>query len=106
MFGYEIPVVCHVEKIEGLSAHADRSELLNWLKHFKKRPKNIFVFHGKTQTSESFAKTIKQDFGWNVATPEYKETVEGFNFFDKNFTLFTVQSDYGQQTIHNVHYYS
>jgi len=78
MFGYEIPVVCHVEKIEGLSAHADRTELLNWLKNFKDHPKNTFVIHGELNTSKAFAKTIKQDFSWNVTVPEYKETVELF----------------------------
>ncbi|MCK5102369.1 MAG: MBL fold metallo-hydrolase [Cyclobacteriaceae bacterium] len=78
MFGYEIPVVCHIEKIDGLSAHADRSELLDWLKHFNERPKNTFVVHGEPQTSRTFAKTIKHDFGWNVTVPEYKETIELF----------------------------
>jgi metallo-beta-lactamase family protein len=78
MFGYEIPVVCHVEKIEGLSAHADRSELLNWLTHFKKHPKNTFVVHGEPQVSKAFANTIKKDFGWNVTVPNYLETIELF----------------------------
>lgn len=78
MFGYEIPVVCHVEKIEGLSAHADRTELLDWLGNFKNHPKNTFVVHGELNTSKAFAKTIKQKFNWNVIVPEYKETVELF----------------------------
>ena len=78
MFGYDIPVVCHIEKIDGLSAHADRSELLDWLTHFNERPKNTFVVHGELQTSKTFAKTIKHDFGWNVTVPEYKETIELF----------------------------
>lgn len=78
MFGYEIPVVCHVEKIEGLSAHADRSELLAWLTHFQKHPKNTFVIHGEQHTSAAFAKTIKHDFGWNVTVPKYLETIELF----------------------------
>ncbi len=78
MFGYEIPVVCHVEKIEGLSAHADRSELLDWLKNFDDHPKNTFVVHGESKTSKVFADTIKEDFGWNVTVPVYKETIELF----------------------------
>jgi metallo-beta-lactamase family protein len=78
MFGYEIPVNCHVEKIEGLSAHADRSELLNWLKNFKEHPKNTFVVHGEKETSKAFAKTIKKEFNWNVTVPKYKDTIELF----------------------------
>lgn len=78
MFGYEIPVVCHVERIEGLSAHADRTELLDWLKHFKSRPKNTFVIHGEAQVSKHFAATINKDFGWNATSPSFMETVELF----------------------------
>ena len=78
MFGYEIPVVCHVEKIEGLSAHADRTELLDWLGNFENHPKNTFVVHGELLTSKAFAKTIKQHFYWNVVVPGYKETIELF----------------------------
>ena len=78
MFGYEIPVVCHVEKIEGLSAHADRTELLTWLANFNDHPKNIFIVHGEKKTSDSFAKTIREQLQWNVHVPEYKETIELF----------------------------
>ena len=78
MFGYEIPVVCHIEKIEGLSAHADRSELLTWLSHFEDHPKNTFIIHGEEKASNTFAKTIREQFSWNVTVPKYKETVELF----------------------------
>jgi metallo-beta-lactamase family protein len=78
MFGYEVPVLCHVEKIEGLSAHADRSELIGWLRNFKEHPKNTFVIHGEKQSSENFANTIREVFNWNVYVPAYKETVELF----------------------------
>lgn len=78
MFGYEIPVVCHVEKIEGLSAHADRSELLSWLSNFKDHPKNTFVVHGEPKSSRAFARTISEEFNWNVTVPKYMETIELF----------------------------
>lgn len=78
MFGYEIPVVCHVEKIEGLSAHADRSELLGWLINFNDHPKNTFIIHGELKSSEAFAKTIKEKLHWNVHVPKYKESIELF----------------------------
>ena len=64
--------------IEGLSAHADRSELLAWLKHFNDHPKNTFIVHGEPKSSKSFAETIRKDFGWNVTVPKYKEAIELF----------------------------
>jgi len=78
MFGYEIPVNCHVEKIEGLSAHADRTELLTWLENFEGHPKNTFIVHGEKQSSEHFANTVRSRFHWNVHVPKYKETAELF----------------------------
>ncbi|NJN26385.1 MAG: MBL fold metallo-hydrolase [Cyclobacteriaceae bacterium] len=78
MFGYEIPVRCHVEKIEGLSAHADRSELLDWLSNFKSHPKNTFIVHGEPKSAENFADTIREKMGWNVTVPQYLETMELF----------------------------
>ena len=78
MFGYEVPVVCHIEKMQGLSAHADRSELLQWLGNFKEHPKTTFVIHGEKDVSEKFAATIREQLQWNVHVPFYKETVELF----------------------------
>ena len=46
--------------IDGLSAHADRDELLGWLNKFKKKPQRIFVMHGEEETALSFAKTIQE----------------------------------------------
>ena len=43
MFGYEIPVVCHVEKIEGLSAHADYKEMIDLYQPLQGRLKKIFL---------------------------------------------------------------
>jgi len=78
MFGYEIPIVCHVEKIEGLSAHADKAELLDWLHNFKSHPKNTFVVHGEKNVSDKFALTIRKELGWNTNAPAYKESIELF----------------------------
>jgi len=78
MFGYDIPVVCQVEKIEGLSAHADKGELLRWAENFEDKPKLTFVVHGELKSSSAFAETLHQNYGWNVHVPQYKESVELF----------------------------
>jgi len=78
MFGYEIPVKCHVEHINGLSAHADKSELLRWLSNLTGSPKMTFVVHGERQVSEAFSRTIQDQFGWNTKVPDYLESIELF----------------------------
>ncbi len=78
MFGYEIPVKCHVEKIEGLSAHADKTELITWLDQLGDSPKMTFVVHGEKEVSRKFAATIVDNYRWNVTLPELNQSYELF----------------------------
>jgi metallo-beta-lactamase family protein len=78
IFGEEVPVKCQVRHLEGLSAHADKSELMQWLGNFERSPKFTFVIHGEKKVCENFARTIRQELGWNVHVPAYFETVELF----------------------------
>ena len=78
MFGYDVPVKCQIEKIEGLSAHADRTELLDWLSNFQDSPKNTFVVHGEQQSETAFAAAVSEKFSWNVTVPAYQESHELF----------------------------
>jgi len=78
VFGEDIPVRCHVREVHGLSAHADQSELLQWLGNFKKAPKMIFMTHGEEQVMINFAKSIEEKLGWKTIIPEYLESVKLF----------------------------
>ncbi|MFA5081410.1 MAG: MBL fold metallo-hydrolase [Hydrogenophilaceae bacterium] len=70
IFGEPIPVRASVYTLGGLSAHADRDALLNWLARFKRAPKQTFVVHGEADTAAGFAATIRERYGWKVETPE------------------------------------
>jgi metallo-beta-lactamase family protein len=78
IFGEEVPVKCHVKTIHGLSAHADQSELLQWLENFMDSPKFTFITHGEKTSADTFAEKIKAK-GWNVVVPEYLESFELFS---------------------------
>ncbi len=71
-----IPVRCHVEKIEGFSAHADWKAVLRWLSGLKVTPKKVFTTHGEPEAAEAMAQHIRDKFGWTVEVPHYGETVE------------------------------
>lgn len=68
-------VRARVAQIQGISGHADRAGLLEWLKHFQKPPRQLFITHGEQQASLAFAELVRQQMGWNVSVPEYRETV-------------------------------
>lgn len=73
--GQDIPVKAAIEKVPGLSGHADRSELLRWLKDLP-TPKKTFLTHGEPDSSAALAETLRQDRGWEVALPELGESCE------------------------------
>jgi metallo-beta-lactamase family protein len=73
MFGELVPVKAKVQLLEGLSAHADRTELLQWLDQFKKAPKQTFVVHGEPDSAQALAQAIGEK-NWNVSIPEYLES--------------------------------
>lgn len=78
IFGEQIPVRCQVRVVNGLSAHADQTELLKWLGGFKKSPKVTFVIHGEPATAKTFSQIISNQLGWSTVVPEYLETVSLF----------------------------
>jgi metallo-beta-lactamase family protein len=71
-----VQVRCHVEKIEGFSAHADWKAVLRWLSGLKNTPTKIFTTHGEPEAAEAMAGHIRDEYGWNVVVPEYGQTVE------------------------------
>ena len=64
-----------IHQIHGLSAHADRTGLLDWLGHFKK-PERIFLTHGDEDAAEALAKEIRTRCSYDVTVPEYQDAVE------------------------------
>ena len=57
--GY-VPVGAEVVKIDSLSAHADYSEILAWLKNFKRPPRHTFVTHGEPAAADEMRRRIEE----------------------------------------------
>ena len=79
IFGDEVPVRCKVENMTSLSGHADRAELLDWMKNFRQSPKMVFTVHGEKANLDAYTKTIRERMGWNVFQPVYLESVTLFS---------------------------
>jgi metallo-beta-lactamase family protein len=75
MHGQHVPVRAAIEKIPGLSGHADRSGLLRWLEPLAP-PKQTFLVHGEPDSAESLAAALRQNRGWNVTIPDLGESHE------------------------------
>ena len=55
--------------LPGLSGHADRLGLLEWIGGFKTKPRQVFVVHGEDQVAEQFAKTLNEDCAIRAFAP-------------------------------------
>jgi metallo-beta-lactamase family protein len=76
LFSEEIMVRSRVLAIDGFSAHADRSELLDWLGKFHKKPKQVILVHGEEDVLTAFSATIEEKYGVATYIPNYMETME------------------------------
>ena len=60
IYGDEIDVFANIVHMEELSAHADRGELISWLKKIPKKPKKIFVVHGEPDAATSLREGLSE----------------------------------------------
>jgi metallo-beta-lactamase family protein len=69
IFGEEYQLKAEVVTINGFSAHADRSELLDWTGHFKKRPAHSYIVHGEEDASFALADGMRAQGFTDVNVP-------------------------------------
>lgn len=69
IFGEDVAVRAKIETLPGLSGHADRLGLLEWIEAFKYKPRQVFVVHGEDQVAELFSKTLSEECGLRSAAP-------------------------------------
>jgi len=75
ILGQKYKVKAKVVRIHGFSAHADRDELLNWLRELEAAPRGVFVVHGETESAKAFGNYVRKKTGWDVTVPAYEDEV-------------------------------
>jgi metallo-beta-lactamase family protein len=70
----EYPLKAHVAKIGGFSGHADKAEMLRFLKQCNLRIKKIALVHGEEAQALHFAESLQRE-GHAVMVPRRGETV-------------------------------
>ena len=76
IFGDEFNVRAEIQSATGFSAHADRTELLNWASQVKENLKGVFVVHGEEKSALSFADALRALGGFTVTVPQPGQTIE------------------------------
>jgi metallo-beta-lactamase family protein len=71
IFGAPVPRRAQVVRFNGLSAHADRDDLLSYVRAIKPLPSRVFIVHGEDRQSFSLAAAIRAEHpGVEVTVPD------------------------------------
>lgn len=66
-------VKAKIGNIQGLSAHADQSGLIDWLSYINNKPERVFIVHGEPQPADVMRLKIKDIYGWECIIPALYE---------------------------------
>lgn len=69
LFGETIEINAKITTLAGLSGHADKAGLLDWLEGFTKKPEMVFVIHGEDIVAEDFATCLINEYGHAAYAP-------------------------------------
>ncbi len=69
ILGEEINVAAKIDRLDGISAHADKDGLLHWLGSMKNRPRRVYVNHGDDTACEAYAKAVGRKLLINAVAP-------------------------------------
>ena len=69
LFGEVIDVQATIEQLKGVSGHADKAGLTNWMLGFENEPQRVFVVHGDDEVCDTFADYLHDEHGFNTYAP-------------------------------------
>ena len=69
ILGDEIAVRAQIAELPGISGHADKQGLLDWVDGFTKKPSQVFVNHGNDESATAFARTLTDERGLPAFAP-------------------------------------
>jgi metallo-beta-lactamase family protein len=76
IFGEEIMVKARIETLNGFSAHAGQTELMQWLGHLTGGKPQVVLTHGEARGREPLAALIQQRHCIKASLPEQGDVVE------------------------------
>ena len=67
LFNETVEVRAEIANLDGISGHADKNMLLDWLSGLS--PEKVFVNHGEDSVCDSFAQSVKSTHGFDAVAP-------------------------------------
>lgn len=69
LFGETIEVRASVLTLEGMSGHADKNGLIDWVEAFEEKPRRVFVVHGEDSVCTAFTECLMVEHGLKAYAP-------------------------------------
>lgn len=69
LFGETIGVKARIERLAGMSGHADKNGLLDWITGFQEKPERVFVVHGEDRVCKAFTECLEKEHGFSAYAP-------------------------------------
>ncbi|MGN0168819.1 MAG: MBL fold metallo-hydrolase RNA specificity domain-containing protein [Acetatifactor sp.] len=69
LFGEPIQVRAQIKQLAGMSGHADKNGLIEWISGFEEKPRKVFVVHGEDSVCTGFAECLKIEYGQRAYAP-------------------------------------
>jgi metallo-beta-lactamase family protein len=76
IFGEEKHVKAQVHTLNGFSAHAGQTDLLNWFSYLAPSKPKVVITHGEDGPRKALAEMIKKKFKLNALLPKIGEVIE------------------------------
>ncbi|WP_338376338.1 MBL fold metallo-hydrolase [uncultured Flavobacterium sp.] len=75
-YGKYYPVNANVLLVEGLSAHGDQKDLINWLSELENKPQKVFLIHGENSAADELRIKINETYGFDCVVPLLEQIIE------------------------------
>ena len=74
--GRQVAVAARITRIDSMSAHADRGEILRWLGTLPRRPGRLCLVHGEAGPRDALKATVEERLGWDAQMPAHAERIK------------------------------
>lgn len=69
LFGEPIKVEASIKTLAGLSGHADKNGLIEWISAFEEKPRKVFIVHGEDSVVKNFVECLQVEHGIKAYAP-------------------------------------
>lgn len=74
--GRSVAVGARIAKIDSMSAHADRQEILRWLGTLPRQPRRLCLVHGEPGPMDALRALVSDRLRWDAHMPAHKERID------------------------------